>query len=59
MHVDAGLDQRLDALFGALADADRRADAQPAELVLAGERMLGRLQDVLDGDQAAQLERRR
>ena len=30
-----GLDQRLDALLGVLAGADRRADAQPAELVLA------------------------
>ena len=29
-HVDAGLDQRLDALLGAFADADRRADAQAA-----------------------------
>ena len=54
-HVDAGLDQRLDALFGALADADRRADAQLALLVLAGVRVLGCLEDVLDRDQAAQL----
>ena len=58
-HVDAGRDQRLDALIGALAHADRRADAQLPELVLAGIRMLGRFQDVLDRDQAAQLERRR
>ena len=42
-HVDAGLDQRLDALLGALADADRGADAQLAELVLAGVRVLARL----------------
>ena len=58
-HVDAGLDQRLDALLGVAAHADRRADAQPAVLVLAGVRMLGRLEDVLDRDQAAQLHRRR
>ena len=58
-HVDARRDQRFDALLGAVADADRGADAQPPELVLAGVRMLGRLQDVLDGDEAAQLERRR
>ena len=56
-HVDARGDQRLDALLGVVADADRRADAQPAELVLAGERVLGRLEDVLDGDEAAQLHR--
>ena len=55
MHVDAGGDQRLDALVGVAAGADGGADAQPAELVLARERMLGRLEDVLDGDEAAQL----
>ena len=46
-HVDAGLDQRVDALVGALAHADRRADAQLAVRVLAGVRVLARLQDVL------------
>ena len=56
-HVDAGLDQRRDALLGALADADRGADAQPAQL-----RPCTRsgcsvdFEDVLHGDQAAQLE---
>ncbi len=54
-HVDAGGGQRLDALFGVAAGADRGAGAQPAEVVLARERMLGRLEDVLDGDEAAQL----
>ena len=54
--VHAGFDQRLGTLFGALANADRRADPQPAETVLAGIRMLGGLLDVLDRDQAAQLE---
>ena len=58
-HVDARRDQRLDALLGVAAGADRGADAQPAELVLARVRMLGRLQDVLDGDEPAQLHRRR
>ena len=54
-HVGARLDERLDALLGVGADADRGADAQPAELVLARVRVLGRLEDVLDGDEAAQL----
>ena len=53
--VHARGDQRFDALVGVAAGADRRADAQPAELVLARERMLGRLQDVLDRDEPAQL----
>jgi hypothetical protein len=39
---DAGFDQRGDALLGALAHADRGADAQAAELVLARVRVLGR-----------------
>ncbi len=34
--VDAGLDQRCDALVGVGARADRRADAQAPALVLAG-----------------------
>ena len=58
-HVDAGLDQRGDALLGALADADRGADAQLALRVLAGVRVLGRLEDVLDGDQARAARSRR
>ena len=55
-HVDAGGDQQLDALFVACADADRRADPQLALRILGCDRMLVRLLDVLDGDQAAQLE---
>ena len=39
-----------------LRDADRRAAAQPAERVLARVRILDRLLDVLDGDQALQPE---
>ena len=50
-HVDAGGDQRLRALERILADADRRAASQPAERILARERILDRLLDVLDGDQ--------
>ena len=38
MRVDAGLDQQLDALLGALADADRGADAQLAVRVARGVR---------------------
>ena len=37
-----------------IAHADRRAHAQPAELVLAGVRVLDLLFDVLDGDETAQ-----
>ena len=55
-HIDACIDQHLGALLGAFADADRRADPQTPEPVLARERMLGGLQDVLGRDQAAQIE---
>ncbi len=54
--VGAGLDQRGDALIGALADADRRADAQLAMRVLAGVRMLAFLQDVLHRDEPLEVE---
>ena len=57
IDVDAGLDQQLDALFGALADADGGADAQLAVRVARGVGEAGLLGDVLDGHQAAQLER--
>ena len=50
--VAAGLQQRVDALVAIGADADRAADAQAAEVVLGGERVLLRLLDVLDGDEA-------
>jgi hypothetical protein len=52
-HVNAGLGQQR-ALFGAGTDADGRADAQTAEAVLGGERVLGGLHHVLDGDEAGQ-----
>src|SRR6185503_4876216 len=39
-HVDPRLDQRRDALVGALAHAHRRPDAQLAVRVLAGVRVL-------------------
>jgi hypothetical protein len=55
-HIDAGLGQQFDALLGALADADRGADAQVPLLVFAGQGVLAGLEDVLDGHQAAQLE---
>ena len=56
-HIHAGLGQQRDALIRALAHADRRADAQMAEAVLAGNRMFAGFQDVLDRHQTAQLER--
>ena len=55
-HVDAGLDQQFDPLLGALAHADRGADAQLALGVARGVREVGLLGDVLDRHQAAQLE---
>ena len=54
--IDAGFGQQLDAQFGALAHADSGADAQATRFVLAGIRMFGGLLDVLDGDQALELE---
>ena len=54
-HVDAGLDQRLDALLGALAHANRGAHAQAAAGVARRIREAGLLGDVLDGDQALEL----
>ena len=42
-HVDAGLDERLGALERVRADADRRADAQPAARVLRRVRVLDAL----------------
>src|SRR4051812_5427647 len=55
-HVDARLGERGDALVGAFADADRRADAQLPLCVLARVGMLGFLQDVLHRDEALQME---
>ena len=54
--VDTGSDERLDAFFGVARGPDCGPDAQAAELVLARERMLGRFEDVLDGDQTLELE---
>ena len=53
-HVHAGFGQRRSAFFRAFADADGRADAQPAMRVFRGQRVFGRLQHVLDRDQATQ-----
>src|SRR5471032_37928 len=55
-HVDAGGDQQLDAFLILLADADGGADQQLALRILRCQRVLGRLLDVLDRDQAAQFE---
>jgi len=57
-HVDAGFGQQCDTLFGAFTDANGGADAQVTLLVLAGKRVFAGLENVLDGHQAAQLERR-
>jgi hypothetical protein len=54
--IDAGLGEQFDAFFGARADADGGAGTQASGSVLAGVRVFGGLDDVLDGDQAAQLE---
>ncbi|EXI75355.1 MAG: hypothetical protein AW07_01256 [Candidatus Accumulibacter sp. SK-11] len=54
--VDACLGEQFGPFLGARTDADGGADAQAAGRILAGVRMLGGLDDVLDGDQAAQLE---
>ena len=50
-HVHVRRDERLGARERVLADADRRADAQPAEAVLARVGILHHLLDVLDGDE--------
>ena len=53
--VDPGRDQCLDALLVVVRNADRRTRAQAPMLVLAREGVLGRFQDVLDGDEPAEL----
>ena len=53
-HVHVRGDERLGAFDRVLGDADRGADAQPAEVVLARHRVLDGLLDVLDGDQPLQ-----
>ena len=54
VHARPG--EGLGALQCVLADADRRPDAQPAERVLAGVRILDHLLDVFDRDQALEHE---
>ena len=58
-HVDAGVAQRLGALPRVAEEADRRADAQAALLVLGRERVLLALVEVLDRDEARRACRRR
>ncbi len=55
-HVDVRRDERFGALHRVPADADRRADAQPAEAVLARVGVLDHLLDVFDRDQALEHE---
>ena len=51
IDVDLGRHQRLGPREPVLADPGRRRGAQPAQLVLVGQRMRLRLVHVLDGDQ--------
>ena len=53
-HVHVCGDERGGAVERILGDADRGADAQSTEFVLAGAGILHRLLDVLDGDEALQ-----
>ena len=53
-EIDAGLDQGQCALVGILADADRRADDEPAACVLRGKGKRLALGEVLDRDQPGQ-----
>ena len=55
-HVHLRLDEGGHALEGVGGDAHRRPDPQPAERVLAGVRVLDLLLDVLDGDEALEVE---
>ena len=54
-HVDSRVAQRLGALPRVAEEADGRADAQAALLVLGGERVLLALVEVLDRDEAGEL----
>ena len=53
-HIDARTPQRRHARLALRTDADRRADPQPAHLILARMRIANCLVHILDGDQAAQ-----
>src|SRR3954464_564395 len=55
-HVHAGLDQKTHAFFGAFTNTHCGAYAQAAQLILAGVRMFGGLEDVLYGDKSTQFE---
>ncbi len=55
-HVHARRGQQFDALLGVAANPDRRADQQARGRILGGVGVVGFLLDVLDRDQAAQLE---
>ncbi len=55
-HVHASCGKQFDTLFGIAAHTHRRAHQQALGAVLGGIRVVGLLLDVLDRDQAAQLE---
>ena len=54
--IDAGLDQRRNPFIGFAGRADRRADPQRTLLILARQRIIRRLLEILGGDEAAQFE---
>src|SRR5207245_266118 len=53
-HVAAGVEQRLGAGLRVLRAAYGGGDTQPSVLVLVGVRILAPLEDVFDGDEAAE-----
>ena len=55
-HIHAGLCQRHNPRLGVAAGTDSGADTQPPLVILAGQRVVLCLLNVLDGDQPAQLE---
>ena len=56
-EINPGFHQQRGTLFGALTHANGRPDTQLAIGILAGLRMLARLEDVFHGDETAQFER--
>ena len=52
--IGTGCQQQFNALFGAFGNANGGAHTQATKLILAGERMFGRFENIFDSDQAAQ-----
>ena len=55
-HVNAGFNEKLEALFGAGTDADGSARKELAVLIFGGVGVFGGFDDVLDGDKAREVE---